>query len=220
MAKASTLASFCTELKSRLLTSRDSAALNAIETDLASHLRSAEVLSQKASSLAKKRAAELDGAGTELWNLCTKLRRELGDPGTESGVLVGARKKLLARCRYFAFLLIDIGRKSTEEREAVGLRDVVHLVRIALKAARGCLDNMELGASLGALQRAAEYIEGAKGKCLNEDIEGEVMKLEVEYFILRTVQVCLTYPTALPPVIPGHWIHHRRQKCVDYILPE
>lgn len=182
MTMASALVSFCTDLKSRLPTSRDSAALEALGSDLATHLRDAEAQSQKARPGAKKRAADLDRGGTELWNLCTRLRRELG------GSVDGSRhrEKILARCRYFAFLLIDIARRAAGE---ICGRDVVHLVRLALKAGRSCVESGELGFSLGALQKAADYIEGIKGKGGDGDVDGEVMKLEVEYFILRTVQV-------------------------------
>lgn len=186
MAKASSLVSFCADLKSRLPTSRDSAALDALYDDLTTHLRAAEAQSQKARPGAKKRAADLDRGGTELWNLGTRLRRELDGSAEGSGVAARPRQKLLARCRYFAFLLIDIARRSAGE---ICGRDVVHLVRLALKAGRSCVESGELGTSLGALQKAAEYIEGIKGKGADGDVLGEVMKLEVEYFILRTVQV-------------------------------
>lgn len=188
MSKASALVSFCTDLKSRLSTSRDSAAHNALDADLAIHLRAAEAHPQKALVGAKQRAADLDRAGTELWNLCTRLRRELDGSGDKSGAVAGQRKKLLARCRYFAFLLIDIARRSADEEKGAGGGDVVHVVRLALKAGRGCVECGELGVSLRALQRAAEYIEGIKGVG-DEDVDGELVKLEVEYFVLRTVQV-------------------------------
>lgn len=188
MSKASALVSFCADLKSRLPTSRDSAALNALDADLATYLRAAETQLQKADVGARKRATDLDRGGTELWNLCTKLRRELDGSGDKLGGVTGQRKKLFARCRYFAFLLIDIARSSAGGEEGSGGRDVVHLVRLALKAGRGCVECGELGVSLGALQKAAEYIEGIKGSG-DDDVDGEVMKLEVEYFVLRTVQV-------------------------------
>lgn len=194
MAKPSSLVTFCAGLKSRLPTSRDSAAVEALEADLATHLRAAESQSQKASPGVRRYAAGLDGGGTELWNLCTKLRRELETSGTDSDDgAAGAKKRLLARCRYFAFLLIDIARRSLSEKKGVGGADAVHLVRLALKAGRSCVDTGELGASLGALQRAGDYIDEIKG-CNDDDVEGEVRKLEVEYFILRTLQVQLPVP--------------------------
>lgn len=189
MAKPSSLVTFCAGLKSRLPTSRDSAAVEALEADLATHLRAAEAQSQKVNPGVRKYAADLDGGGTELWNLCTKLRRELetsGD-GSDCGV-TRAKRRLLARCRYFAFLLIDIARRSLSEKKRIDGADAVHLVRLALKAGRSCVDTGELRASLGALQRAGDYIDEIKG-CGDDDVEGEVRKLEVEYFILRTLQV-------------------------------
>lgn len=186
MSKAATLVSFCADLKARLPTSRDSAALDALGADLATHIRAAEAQSQKAHPGAKKRAPDLDRGGTELWNLCTRLRRDLGGPGEELHGAARSREKLLARCRYFAFLLIDVARRSVGELCG---RDVVHLARLALKVGKSCVGCGELAVSLGALQRAAELIEGIKGKDVDGDVEGEVMKLEVEHFILRTVQV-------------------------------
>ena len=188
MSKTSALVSFCADLRSRLPTSHDSAALDALDADLVIHLRTAEARPQKAHVGANNRAADLDRGGTELWNLCTKLRRELDGSRDKLEGVAGKRKTLLARCRYFAFLLIDIARRSAGREKGVGGRDVVHLIRLALKAGRGSIECGELGVSLGALQRAAEYIEGIKGSG-DADVDGEVMKLEVEYFVLRTVQV-------------------------------
>lgn len=189
MAKPSSLVAFCAGLKSRLPTSRDSAAVEALEADLAKHLRATETQSQKVHSSARNHAVDLDRGGTELWNLCTKLRRELdASVGELEGGATGARKRLLARCRYFAFLLIDIARRSLGDKRGVGGGEAVHLVRLALKAGRSCVESGELGASLGALQKAGDYIEGIK-RSQDDDIQGEVRKLEVEFFTMRTLQV-------------------------------
>lgn len=187
MAKPSSLVSFCTDLRSRLPTSRDTPALEALGADLATHLRTAEALSQKAKPGVKKYAADLDRGGTDLWNLCTKLRREIGE---ESEGTARANKKLISRCRYFAFLLIDLARRRPLGEVEEGVGDVVRLVKIALKAARSCVDEGELGVSLKALQKAGDYIEGLVGRGGHDgDLDEELRGLEVEYFILRTVQV-------------------------------
>ncbi|SPO03320.1 uncharacterized protein DNG_06002 [Cephalotrichum gorgonifer] len=194
MAKLSSLVSFCVDLKSRLPTSRDLPALEALREDLATHLRTAEAPPQKTQPGGKRYAADLDAGGTELWNLCTKLRRELGD-GTDDEA--GPRRKLLSRCRYFAFLLISIARRDSLGEGREGTRNVVSLVKIALKAARSCVEEGELGVSLDALQKAGDYIEllkGRKGCDVDREgggdgeVEDEVKRLEVDYFILRTVQ--------------------------------
>lgn len=202
MTKPSSFVSFCAGLRSRLPSSRDSAAVETLAADLTTYLRSAESQSQKVVPGTKRYAANLDRGGTELWNLCTKLRRELETSGVEpeSGV-TGTRKRLLARCRYFAFLLIDIARRSLGDKKGVSGEDVVHLVRLALKAGRSCVESGELGASSGALQRAGDYIEGIKGSS-DDDVEGEVRKLEVEYFVLRTIQVLFYLPRRLTRELP------------------
>jgi hypothetical protein len=72
---------------------------------------------------------EVDGKGTALWNLCTRLRRNY-DPDKPQDVPV-----ILLLARVFAFLLLDAGLENGRGTAA----DLVRLMKIGIKAAKNCI---------------------------------------------------------------------------------
>lgn len=73
---------------------------------------------------------EVDGAGMKLWNLCTRLRREIS-------VEVGGQQKTLRRLYLFGrglgFLLVGVVRGNRGRGEVAGV------VKLGLKVVRGCI---------------------------------------------------------------------------------
>jgi hypothetical protein len=80
-------------------------------------------------SLAVSKHHDLDTEGLTLWNLSTRLMRSKDFP-----VLPDQRATLLA-ARVFAFLLLDGGLSKGNS----SLANVSRLMKIALKAAKGCI---------------------------------------------------------------------------------
>ena len=80
-------------------------------------------------SSAASKVEELDGIGTSLWNLCTRLRRnyELDNPKDIPEVLIISR--------VFSFQLLDGAREARKSTTANMLR----LMKIGIKAAKNCL---------------------------------------------------------------------------------
>lgn len=121
------------------------------------------------------RMQELDAAGTELWNLATRLNRE---PNASE------YKRSLCLLRVFAFFLLDSGHS-----DRVGsLSNRSRLLKVAFKSAKACLAQQELEFSVKILERAAHYVD--MNDQHDKDIGAEdaliCERLTAEYFVLRT----------------------------------
>jgi hypothetical protein len=75
------------------------------------------------------RCEEIDGRGTTLWNLCTRLRRNY-DSDKPQDVPV-----LLLMTRIFAFLLLDCALENGKGTTT----NLVRLMKIGIKAAKNCI---------------------------------------------------------------------------------
>ncbi|KAF2130996.1 SPO22-domain-containing protein [Dothidotthia symphoricarpi CBS 119687] len=152
--------------------------------DLQTHIR---VLLLPALSTATTKQENLDKLGGELWNLSTRLRRDestLDGKGNEEG----ARKsRVLCLVRVFAFLLLDsAGKQATKTLQR---KTCIRLMKVALKAARVCIDGNELENATKVLERAAEYQE-VLSHANNDVVSNEETELaersRVEYYAVRT----------------------------------
>ncbi|KAK1478311.1 hypothetical protein CTAM01_15036 [Colletotrichum tamarilloi] len=185
--KINSFATFSQALSTRLPSANDTLSIGALLVELNPQLET--IIRFSGSPRAKSQRAELDRRGTELWNLCTRQRRDNVD-GTAAAP--AARKKLLLRSRTFAFFMISIARGVPSGAEPQ-LADVVHVMKLALKAGKTCLD--EGGTSSSALKLAETVFEKGAGysatlsqlqaKMLGPDDLQECKKLDAEYFILR-----------------------------------
>lgn len=93
-------------------------------------------------------------------------------------------KTLLCFLRAFSFLLLDSGQQITKS----SVNNCVRVLKVALKAAKFCLDGKEVDLCRRMLERAASYLaEGEKGETGEDAVVHE--KLKVEYYILRTALV-------------------------------
>ncbi|KAI3556409.1 hypothetical protein CABS01_03819 [Colletotrichum abscissum] len=144
--KINSFATFSQALSTRLPSANDTLSIDALLVELNPQLET--IIRFSGSPRAKSQRAELDKKGTELWNLCTRQRRDNVD-GTAAAP--AARKKLLLRSRTYAFFMISIARGVPSGAEPQ-LADVVHVMKLALKAGKTCLD--EAGASSSALKLA------------------------------------------------------------------
>ncbi|KAK1544778.1 hypothetical protein CPAR01_02280 [Colletotrichum paranaense] len=185
--KINSFATFSQALSTRLPSANDTLSIDALLVELNPQLET--IIRFSVSPRTKSQRAELDRRGTELWNLCTRQRRENAD-GTAAAP--AARKKLLLRSRTYAFFMISIARGVPSGAEPQ-LADVIHVMKLALKAGKTCLD--EGGTSSSALKLAETVFEKGAGysatlsqlqaKMLGPDDLQECKKLDAEYFILR-----------------------------------
>ncbi|KAF2190807.1 SPO22-domain-containing protein [Zopfia rhizophila CBS 207.26] len=178
--KLKSLLSFASDLTKRLTASPHDITL--IE-DLQTHIRN---LPFPFSPTVAAKQDELDRTGTELWNLSTRLRREYSQPNGRSRDDVARKKRALCLLRVLAFLLLDTaGGQATKGRE---VKNCIRLMKVALKAARVCLDDKQLDSATKVLERAADY-QDILGNAKDGDRNGEANVsegLRIEYFAVRT----------------------------------
>ncbi|OBT96970.1 hypothetical protein VE01_05545 [Pseudogymnoascus verrucosus] len=131
-------------------------------------------------SLAVSKHQDLDTEGLTLWNLATRLMRSKDFP-----ISPEQRATLLA-ARVFAFLLLDGGLGKGNTSPVF----VSRLMKIALKAAKGCIDAKRLDFALKVLEKAAVY----EGQLSMHDgtVKSSLEKsetysqLQSEYYVVRT----------------------------------
>lgn len=80
-------------------------------------------------SAAASKCEEIDSAGTTLWNLCTRLRRDYDLETPKDGPFI------LVTARVFAFLLLHYA----QENGKATTGNVLRLMKIGIKAAKACL---------------------------------------------------------------------------------
>ncbi|KAF1916890.1 meiosis protein SPO22/ZIP4 like-domain-containing protein [Ampelomyces quisqualis] len=136
------------------------------------------------SSTLNAKQQELDELGTELWNLSIRLRR---DEFTANGEAKdGTVRKIRALCllRAFAFLVLDSAAAQAKGRTQ---KSCTRLMKVALKAARVCIDNKELSIAIKVLERAAEYqdVLSIETDSANGDEAQVARRLRLEYFAIR-----------------------------------
>jgi hypothetical protein len=128
-------------------------------------------------ALGSARLGEFDAKGTELWNLSTRLNRsnEAYD------------KKTLCLLRVFSFnLLVSAHRKQSKTST-----NCVRLLKVAFKAAKFCLNAIEIERGVKVLERAATLVEELNGEFSELAREDEPVRerLVAEYYVLRTTLV-------------------------------
>ncbi|KAK0706965.1 meiosis protein SPO22/ZIP4 like-domain-containing protein [Lasiosphaeria miniovina] len=168
---------------------QDAPAIDALVDQISKHIDKLHVFNQKYLP-GLSGDPEIDNQGRRLWNISTTLRQECDPASKRLG-------RLCVYARVLAFHLLAISRP----KENCRAHDMIHLLKLALKAARNCIGSsgphfyahetsytsVPALATL-VLQKAADY----KG-CL-QDLAPRLPKddadacncLEIEYFIVRT----------------------------------
>ncbi|PKS07050.1 hypothetical protein jhhlp_005647 [Lomentospora prolificans] len=189
MAHVTSLLKSCSDLRDRLPNSDDTESIETLLDDVKVYLRTAKTLGLKTQAETRPRAHELEEKGISLWNLCTRLRRNIDTDEDISADFTNMKKLLYLWCRVFSFFLIDIARRARggEKRSSL-VADLLYLLRLALKAARSCIEDGELELALGCLQKGVDYIKEVRGRTCPQEYDGEFRGLEAEYFILRIWQ--------------------------------
>jgi hypothetical protein len=182
-AQCSHLVAFASNLPRRFESGRDSSLANDLQVQI-------RALPLQASSTVTAKQDELDRLGTELWNLSTRLRRD--EPATNGKTKEEPVQKNRCTCllRVFSFLLVDSAATQAKGRQR---KSCVRLMKVALKAARVCIDTGELSNATKVLERAAEYQDVLSTESDGSDDEGSELaqRLCLEYFAVRTALVCV-----------------------------
>ena len=141
-----------------------------------------------ASTAAVAKQDELEKLGTELWNTSTRLRRGLSQTSGRATEEASRKNHALALLRVFSILLLDsVGSQSVKGQER---KNCIRLMKIALKAAKWCIENNEVDGATKVLERAAEYQEVLAPEGDSDRDEAELgERLRVEYYALRTALV-------------------------------
>ncbi|KAG7080083.1 Transcriptional regulator [Colletotrichum scovillei] len=147
--KINSFATFSQALSTRLPSANDTLSIDALLAELNPKLET--IIRFSGSPRAKSQRVELDKRGTELWNLCTRQRR---DNVGGAAAAPAARKKLLLRSRTYAFFMISVARGVSGGAEPQ-LADVVHVMKLALKAGKTCLDDGSTSSSALKLAETA-----------------------------------------------------------------
>ncbi|EGZ70182.1 SPO22-domain-containing protein [Neurospora tetrasperma FGSC 2509] len=120
---------------------------------------------------------EIDQQGTRLWNICTRLRRDC-EPTNKR------LKRLHLHGRVLAFHLLVVANPIKTSKA----QDLIYVVKLALKAARDCVESSEFELATRVLQKAADYksqLQDLASGLPKEEVD-ECNCLEVEYLIMRT----------------------------------
>ncbi|EUC48226.1 hypothetical protein COCMIDRAFT_87783 [Bipolaris oryzae ATCC 44560] len=157
------------------------------DTTLADDLRAnIRTLPLQASSTVLAKQEELDRLGTELWNLAIKLRRDEADVIIQSSDITANQKRTLSLLRAFSFLLLDsAGGHDTKRRQR---KNCIRLMKVALKAARVCIQGDELNIATKVLERAADYqdVLSQEGEDKRKEEKELADDLRAQYLAVRT----------------------------------
>ncbi|GKT56458.1 transcriptional regulator [Colletotrichum tofieldiae] len=185
--KLASFIAFSQTLLRRLPSANDPLAIDSLLAELEPQLEM--IIKFHTASRAKSQRGQLDKKGTELWNICTRLRRDdvAGVPPT--------RKTLLLQSRAYAFLMITVARDAAPGAK-LQMADAVHLMRLMLKAGRMCIDDDSITTSTSTMglvnaifSKGAGYVAalgGLQKTMLGPDDLAECKRLDSEYYILRT----------------------------------
>ncbi|KAL9480853.1 hypothetical protein ACSS6W_005639 [Trichoderma asperelloides] len=127
-------------------------------------------------------AKDAERHGGNLWNLCVRLKR--GKDVTK----LGQNTKLIAKARFFAFNMLELGRSAGRTKKD-DTSEAVDLMNLALELAKYCMALSDLDSARLALQKAAELMERLKTtpvESLDSIRANERMKLDAEYLAMRT----------------------------------
>jgi hypothetical protein len=182
MNRDSCLTAFGSNLHRRIENGRD---LSLVD-ELQAQIRGLPLLPSPTLTAAKQQ--ELDKLGTELWNFSTRLPRDepavVGNAKEESG----RKNRALCLLRTFAFFVLDSAATHAKGRTQ---KSYIRLMKVALKAARVCIDRKELLHATKVLERAAEYqaVLRTETDCADGDEAQVAPRLRMEYFAVRILLV-------------------------------
>lgn len=123
---------FASDLYKRLPTIKDdTGAAEALLAEVQTQVQTLEKYSSKPNH-GMLGDEDLDQEGTNLWNLCTRLKRESAGKGSQASVL-----RVIMASRVLAYQMLHLCQWSSK----ASINIACHLMKIALKAAKVCTGN-------------------------------------------------------------------------------
>jgi hypothetical protein len=125
------------------------------------------------------------------------LRRDEEDHDSKGKDEKARKNRALCLLRAFAVLLLDSaagqGLKGRQRKSCV------RLLKVALKAAKVCIEGKELSIATKVLERAAEYqdILSKEDDGASAEVRELVNRLRIEYFAVRTTLVSTATPAGV-----------------------
>ncbi|KAI3394550.1 hypothetical protein diail_2541 [Diaporthe ilicicola] len=177
--KKESILSFASDLRRRLLTDKnDTAASRALLGEVQKQIQSLDRYSEKPHQ-GMLQDEDLDAEGTKLWNICTRLGRENvhGTAQSSTGL------KLILASRVLAFHVLHLSQWSTK----CTVSTASHLMGLALKAAKLCIDCEDVQNARLVLQKAADYhcrLQNPSRTMEPEDA-AQFIETEAEWTVLR-----------------------------------
>lgn len=177
--KLKTLLVFASSISQRLANANDESLAN----DLQTHIRGLP-LQPSTAGIAKQN--ELNEVGTDLWNRSTRLLRDevIVEADGKAKEEMTRRNRALCLLRAFSFLLLDSAGGHTAKRHKRS--SCIRLMKIALKAAKVCIDDMEFASATKVLERAADYQDILSKEGESGEMTAQANLMRVEYFAVRT----------------------------------
>ncbi|ROV97146.1 hypothetical protein VMCG_07448 [Cytospora schulzeri] len=170
---------FTSDLQKRLPVDKDdSTAASALLSQVQKQAQAVERHAEKAHHDLME-DEDLEREGTNLWNLCTQLNRENMDKHTPKRPTVGS--KLILWGRVLAFQILHLCHWSSKSTSAI----TCHLLRLALKVARLCIDDHDAQTARLVLQRAVEYRGRLHDLSQGEHDTDDCIEFETEWTVLR-----------------------------------
>ncbi|KUI61426.1 Testis-expressed sequence 11 protein [Cytospora mali] len=120
---------------------------------------------------------DLEREGTNLWNLCTRLNREdLDRPGKPSIT------KVVLWSRVLAFQMLHLCQWSASKSTSPV---ACHLLKLAMKVAKFCIDDHDAQTARLVLQRAVDYHGRLHDLSQEEHDANECIEFDAEWTVLR-----------------------------------
>ncbi|KAH7021231.1 meiosis protein SPO22/ZIP4 like-domain-containing protein [Microdochium trichocladiopsis] len=142
---------FCHDLRREFPHTTDAPSRKVLEDKLESHIHT--VASSSLKNLASPQYQELDTAGTDLWNLCARLRRQ--SQHSDAATSASTPSRLLTLVRLYSFMILALAQSSAEHHSTAN--NLIRLHRLAIKTGRACIDEGEISLASDVLRKAVEY---------------------------------------------------------------
>jgi len=176
----------------------------ALQSELTSHINTLRTNSQNVAN--KLNTNEWQKQGIEIWNVSTRLGRTFWEGSSNVDNKVTSEARIYGSVRTFAFFLLDCAYRSRRKEENHETRlDIAKHARIANKAAKTCLNTLQLGLCTAIFERAAD-LDVELSKLLQEAVAGrdedqsqridehtKYRRLQLDYCALRIVLVRFRY---------------------------
>ncbi|PMD45090.1 SPO22-domain-containing protein [Hyaloscypha variabilis F] len=164
-------APFATDLQAQLTAATIARTPETLLTEIENQISN---FPNKFGAIAASKSEEVDQVGTTIWNLCTRLRRDVESDNPKDVPII------LLLVRVFSFLLLDGAYECGKNPPG----NLARLIKIGIKAGKSCIERKEGDLALKVLEKVGGYIKPDPGVTPGDKEACE--RLTPEYYVLRT----------------------------------